>query len=70
MKGLVRELRRRMGLVDSRALAQRILTLCGCHLQSYIQAKEATARKQSGPVEPAQLWEAYSPGDGTTSCRA
>lgn len=60
MKGLVRELRRRMGLVDSCALAQRILTLCGCHLQSYIQAKEATARKQSGPVEPSQLWEAYS----------
>ncbi|XP_040848591.1 sorting nexin-19 isoform X1 [Ochotona curzoniae] len=59
MKGLVRELRRRMGLVDSCALAKRILVLCGCHLQSYIQAKEATAGQQSGPVEPTQLWEAY-----------
>ncbi|XP_054435438.1 sorting nexin-19 [Pteronotus mesoamericanus] len=59
MKGLAQELRRRMGMVDSHALAQRVLTLCGCHLQSYIQAKEATAGKQSGTVEPSQLWEAY-----------
>ncbi|XP_014714011.2 sorting nexin-19 isoform X1 [Equus asinus] len=59
MRGLVRELRRRMGTVDGRALARSVLTLCGCHLQSYIQAKEATAGKQSGTVEPSQLWEAY-----------
>ncbi|XP_044775791.1 sorting nexin-19 isoform X2 [Neomonachus schauinslandi] len=59
MKGLVQELRRRMGMVDSHALAQRVLTLSGCHLQSYIQAKEALAGKQSGTVEPSQLWEAY-----------
>ncbi|XP_022368757.1 sorting nexin-19 isoform X2 [Enhydra lutris kenyoni] len=59
MRGLVQELRRRMGMVDSHALAQRVLTLCGCHLQSYIQAKEALAGKQSGTVEPSQLWEAY-----------
>ncbi|XP_076968526.1 sorting nexin-19 isoform X2 [Tamandua tetradactyla] len=59
MKGLVQELRKRMGEVDNHALAQRVLTLCGCHLQSYIQAKEATAGKQSGPVEPSQIWEAY-----------
>ncbi|XP_044894473.1 sorting nexin-19 isoform X5 [Felis catus] len=59
MRGLVQELRRRMGMVDSHALVQRVLTLCGCHLQSYIQAKEATAEKQSGTVEPSQLWEAY-----------
>ncbi|XP_011374520.1 sorting nexin-19 isoform X2 [Pteropus vampyrus] len=58
MRGLAHELRRRMGMVDSHALAQRVLTLCGCHLQNYIQAK-ATARKQSGTVEPSQLWEAY-----------
>ncbi|XP_045411618.1 sorting nexin-19 isoform X3 [Lemur catta] len=59
MKALVQELRRRMSMVDSHAVAQSVLTLCGCHLQSYIQAKEATAGKQSGPVEPSQLWEAY-----------
>lgn len=59
MRGLARELRRRMGMVDRHALAQRVLTLCGCHLQSYIQAKEATAGKQRGTVEPSRLWEAY-----------
>lgn len=60
MKGLVQELRRRMSIVDSHALTQRVLTLCGCHLQSYIQAKEATAKEQSCPVQPSQLWDAYS----------
>ncbi|XP_004379375.1 sorting nexin-19 isoform X2 [Trichechus manatus latirostris] len=59
MKGLVQELRKRMGMVDRHALAHRVLTLCGCHLQSYIQAKAATAAKQNGPIEPSQLWEAY-----------
>lgn len=59
MRGLARELRRRMGMVDRRALAQRVLTLCGCHLQSYIRAKEAVAGKQSGGAGPSQLWEAY-----------
>nr|XP_017508795.2 sorting nexin-19 isoform X2 [Manis javanica] len=59
MRGLVQELRRRMGMGDRRALAQRVLTLCGCHLQSYIHAKEATAGKLSGTVEASQLWDAY-----------
>ncbi|XP_076780679.1 sorting nexin-19 [Arvicanthis niloticus] len=59
MKGLVQELRRRMSIVDSHALTQRVLTLCGCHLQSYIQAKEAIAKEQSCPVQPSQLWDAY-----------
>lgn len=59
MKGLVQELRRRISIVDSHALTQRVLTLCGCHLQSYIQVKEATAKEQSCPVQPSQLWDAY-----------
>ncbi|XP_004714273.1 sorting nexin-19 isoform X1 [Echinops telfairi] len=59
MKGLAQELRKRMGMVDSHALAQRILTLCGCHLQSYIQAKAVTAGKPHSSLEPSQLWEAY-----------
>nr|XP_025854688.1 sorting nexin-19 isoform X1 [Vulpes vulpes] len=59
MRGLVRELRRRMGVVNSQALARRVLTLCGCHLQSYIQAKEAVAAERSGTAEPSRLWEAY-----------
>lgn len=59
MKGWVQELRRRMSRVDSHALTQKVLTLCGCHLQSYIQAKEATAKEQSCPVQPSELWDAY-----------
>ncbi|XP_035312861.1 sorting nexin-19 isoform X3 [Cricetulus griseus] len=59
MKGLVQELRRRISRVDSHALTQKVLTLCGCHLQSYIQAKEATAREQSYSGQPSQLWDAY-----------
>ncbi|XP_041512919.1 sorting nexin-19 isoform X2 [Microtus oregoni] len=59
MKGLVQELRRRMSRADRHALTQRVLTLCGCHLQSYIQAKEAAAREQSCSVQPSQLWDAY-----------
>ncbi|KAL1781748.1 sorting nexin-19 isoform X1 [Sigmodon hispidus] len=59
MKGLAQELRRRMSIVDRHALTQKLLTLCGCHLQSYIQAKEATAREQSCSVQPSQLWDAY-----------
>ncbi|KAG8523161.1 Sorting nexin-19 [Galemys pyrenaicus] len=59
MKGLAHDLRKRMSMVDSCALTQRVLTLCGCHLQSYIHAKKVTAGKQSDSVEPSQLWEAY-----------
>lgn len=59
MRGLAHELRTRMGAVDTQALAHRVLTLCGRHLQGYIKAKEATAGKQSGTVEPSQLWDAY-----------
>lgn len=59
MRGLTQELRRRMGKVDRAGLTQKVLTLCGCHLQSYIQAKEAMAEKHSGVSNPAKLWEAY-----------
>lgn len=44
-------------MVKSHALAQRVLTLGGYHLHSYIQAKEAIERKQSSPVQPSQFWE-------------
>ncbi|XP_043847963.1 sorting nexin-19 [Dromiciops gliroides] len=58
MTGMAQELRRRMGMVDRQALTQRVLMLCGCHLQNYIKAKEATGRLGT-QVEPSQLWEAY-----------
>ncbi|XP_010285577.1 PREDICTED: sorting nexin-19, partial [Phaethon lepturus] len=40
MMGLATELRQRMGRVDRQALAQRLLLLCGHHLQSYLRAPE------------------------------
>ncbi|XP_074832912.1 sorting nexin-19 isoform X2 [Carettochelys insculpta] len=62
MTGLALELRRRMALVDKQALTQKILVLCGCHLQSYMKARESVEATGS-PVEPAQLadqlWRAY-----------
>ncbi|XP_027690943.1 sorting nexin-19 isoform X2 [Vombatus ursinus] len=58
MTGMAQELRRRMGMVDRQDLTHRVLTLCGCHLQSYMKAKEATGRL-GVQAEPSQLWEAY-----------
>ncbi|XP_044522094.1 sorting nexin-19 isoform X2 [Gracilinanus agilis] len=58
MMGMAQELRRRMGMVNRQALTQRVLTLCGCHLQSYMKAKEVTGRV-GAHAEPSQLWEAY-----------
>ncbi|XP_051842619.1 sorting nexin-19 isoform X1 [Antechinus flavipes] len=61
MTGMAQELRRRMALVDRRALTRKVLTLCGCHLQSYMRAKEAAGARAG----PAQLWEAYC---GAAAC--
>ncbi|KAK2912083.1 hypothetical protein Q8A67_004216 [Cirrhinus molitorella] len=41
------ELKRRAKQVDRRALAQRVLELCGCHLQSFSQAKELQSQWSS-----------------------
>uniref|UniRef100_A0A8C3S179 Sorting nexin 19 n=1 Tax=Chelydra serpentina TaxID=8475 RepID=A0A8C3S179_CHESE len=62
MAGLALELKRRMALVDKQALTHKILLLCGCHLQSYMKARESmeAARSQAGPAQLAdQLWRAY-----------
>ncbi|NXW45926.1 SNX19 protein, partial [Nyctiprogne leucopyga] len=57
MMGLATELRRRMGRVDRQALARRLLLLCGHHLQSYLQAREALR----GDLKDSQsLWLEYS----------
>nr|XP_021153774.1 sorting nexin-19 isoform X1 [Columba livia] len=48
MMGLATELRRRMGQVDRQALARRLLLLCGHHLQSYLQAREALGTDPNG----------------------
>ncbi|XP_055987446.1 sorting nexin-19 [Sorex fumeus] len=61
LRGLARELRRRMARADRRGLAQRLLTLSGCHLQAYIRARASLGAP--GPAaDPARLWEAYCRG--------
>ncbi|XP_030320564.1 sorting nexin-19 isoform X1 [Calypte anna] len=57
MKGLATELRTRMGRVERRALAQRLLLLCGHHLQCYLRAREVLKK----PSESSKtLWQVYS----------
>ncbi|NXO02247.1 SNX19 protein, partial [Rhinopomastus cyanomelas] len=57
MTGLASELRRRMGQVDRQVLAHRLLLLCGHHLQSYLQAREALRDKAE---DSRTLWQEYS----------
>ncbi|KAF1543236.1 Sorting nexin-19, partial [Eudyptula albosignata] len=57
MTGLAAELRLRMGRVDRQALAHRLLLLCGHHLESYLQAREAL---RGNPEGGRTLWQEYS----------
>lgn len=61
------ELKRRAKQVDRRALAKRVLELCGCHLQSFSQAKELQRTQQDEYDKTfsnsQKLWRLYSSGD-------
>ncbi|KAM6970604.1 sorting nexin-19a [Aplochiton taeniatus] len=57
----VMDLKERARRVDRKALVQRVLELCGCHLQNYMRAKEMQA--QAGPTEHSSLWSLYSAVD-------
>lgn len=57
MLGLAAELRRRMRRVDRRALARRLLLLCGQHLQSFLRARDAL---RADPKDGRTLWKEYS----------
>ncbi|NXU95708.1 SNX19 protein, partial [Cettia cetti] len=57
MLGLAAELRRRMRRVDRRALARRLLLLCGQHLQSFLRARDAL---RADPEGGRTLWKEYS----------
>lgn len=57
MLGLAAELRRRMRRVDRRALARRLLLLCGQHLQSFLRARDAL---RADPRGGRTLWKEYS----------
>uniref|UniRef100_A0A8C1APU8 Sorting nexin 19a n=1 Tax=Cyprinus carpio carpio TaxID=630221 RepID=A0A8C1APU8_CYPCA len=58
------KLKSRAKQVDRRALAQRVLELCGCHLQSFSQAKELqrTLQEESDQTfsSSQKLWRLYS----------
>ncbi|KAM8795517.1 sorting nexin-19 [Eudromia elegans] len=56
MAGLAAELQRRMERVDRRALARRLLRLCGHHLHCYVGARRAL-RGAAG--DAARLWREY-----------
>ncbi|XP_020647595.3 sorting nexin-19 isoform X1 [Pogona vitticeps] len=63
MMALAMELKRRMALVDKRALTQKVLLLGGCHLQTYKKARERVAGMgDPGDQTPEaeHLWRAYS----------
>ncbi|XP_068077165.1 sorting nexin-19a isoform X1 [Danio rerio] len=58
------ELKRRARQVDQRALAQRVLELFGCHLQSFSQAKELQRTLQDEPDQSgSKLWRLYCKTD-------
>ncbi|XP_056139465.1 sorting nexin-19-like [Lampris incognitus] len=65
MISMAMELKKRARQVDRKVLTERALNLCGCHLQSYIRAKEFVA-EQEGPAlvknrdERDRLWKVYS----------
>lgn len=54
----VMELKERAQRVDRKALVQRVLELYGCHLQSYMTARQMQAQRDSG-----SLWKLYSEVD-------
>ncbi|XP_062340944.1 sorting nexin-19a [Osmerus eperlanus] len=59
----VMELKERALRVDRKALVQKALELCGCHLQSYMTARETQAEANKLQRERSSLWELYSKAD-------
>ncbi|KAG7471372.1 hypothetical protein MATL_G00123930 [Megalops atlanticus] len=65
MVAMAMELKARAGRVDRRALTERLLHLCGCHLQSYLRVREMLAEPGGGGEWPEwaeqedRLWGLY-----------
>ncbi|KAM3868989.1 sorting nexin-19a [Diretmus argenteus] len=55
----VMELKERARRVDRKALVQRALELYGCHLQSYMTAREMQAELVLGQKDTKSLWQLY-----------
>ncbi|CAB1348803.1 unnamed protein product [Coregonus sp. 'balchen'] len=60
MYSMAMELKNRSRRVDRKVLTQRVLDLCGGHLQSYLRAKEVMAELEKQPDGENSLWKAYS----------
>ena len=60
MYSMAMELKNRSRRVDRKVLTQRVLDLCGGHLQSYLRAKEVMAELKRQPDGENSLWKAYS----------
>ncbi|XP_036381621.1 sorting nexin-19-like [Megalops cyprinoides] len=64
MLSMAEELKSRARRVDRKALTQRVLDLCGCHLQSYMRVREVTAKLAKRPggdggLTDDSLWKLY-----------
>ncbi|XP_036392418.1 sorting nexin-19-like [Megalops cyprinoides] len=62
MVAMAMELKARAGRVDRRALTERLLHLCGCHLQSYLRVREMLAERGGRGEQGEQgerLWKLY-----------
>uniref|UniRef100_UPI003AAB3282 sorting nexin-19a n=1 Tax=Centroberyx gerrardi TaxID=166262 RepID=UPI003AAB3282 len=59
----VMELKERARRVDRKALVQRALELYGCHLQSYMTAREMQAEAELAQKDSLSLWQLYSEAD-------
>ncbi|XP_043935406.1 sorting nexin-19-like [Protopterus annectens] len=67
MQNMAKELKRRMELVDKKALAQKVLLLCGCHLNCFIEAKDSVTQAKQVRISEglshsidSNVWQAYS----------
>ncbi|XP_028839521.1 sorting nexin-19a isoform X9 [Denticeps clupeoides] len=63
MLAAAEELKRRAKKVDRRTLAQRVLELCGSHLQSYGCAREQMQLLTKPGCDRKDLWRLYSQAD-------
>ncbi|KAJ7995177.1 hypothetical protein DPEC_G00241850 [Dallia pectoralis] len=59
MYSMAMELKSRSRRVDRKVLTQRVLDLCGAHLQSYLRAKEIMSEQKKEGNGGDSLWKAY-----------
>ncbi|XP_034034486.1 sorting nexin-19a [Thalassophryne amazonica] len=63
MLEVVMELKQRARKLDRKVLVQRLLELYGCHLQSYMTAKQMCLDAAGTQIDSFSLWQCYSDVD-------